>query len=150
MNQDYNERSIVEVERRLLLQLASQREHFETLIAERDKARIVQASEYERRLSELNGAHERAERVRDDYETKEAALIAYKELSTKIDTNREYILARVPLLGDVSRAVSALDRIDVLEKANSEQRGRLAVVAAGLSVLIPIVTIFIARLINAA
>jgi hypothetical protein len=47
--------------------LVALKEHFESLLAERDKTLITQATEYERRLTDLNHAHDEARRVLGTY-----------------------------------------------------------------------------------
>lgn len=47
----------------------SLREHFEALQTERDKALALQHAEYERRLQDLNHAHERAQETAHTYLT---------------------------------------------------------------------------------
>jgi hypothetical protein len=47
------------------------KEHFETLLSARDHALEIQAREYERRLEDLNHAHQEAQRVLFTYVTRD-------------------------------------------------------------------------------
>jgi hypothetical protein len=76
--------------------------------------RKQQAQEYERRLAELNHAHAEALRVQSTYVDEELYNRDHRE---------------------------TVGRLDKLERANSEQQGRYAVIALGLTMGLAVLTI---------
>jgi hypothetical protein len=85
------------------------KEHFEALLAERDKALVGQHREYERRLDELNHAHQRAVEVQHTYVTDEK----FEAFVERYGENRDATATALNLAAGSKQGVTATGRVIV-------------------------------------
>ncbi len=107
----------------------------EERLAAKETATQLQAKEYERRLTDLNHAHEQAQEKNAEYlprETWEAAVEQWNDWRSGV--NRD--LARLPEPNEMNRRLSTLETTAAENRgAILEARRRAATVALGVAVL---------------